>query len=617
LIHFYKRCSLQNMWSVKLGLFSLSLVIVSATIPQKVGAVERVDGSPAPTRMTREESQLKLHWLTEDSLELQFPDGSKTKILLRPTSNIEDEPTPCLFTGQLEDDLDSRVTVSGCLGNEETAVTIASSKVDGGVVDLSLTGTTTYQLGLIASADSLSRAEDVLRPADVRRSRRSTSGDTEESDIKLEWVTAGKEMKITFANGNVDKILLAKVDDIGGVDVGCLYTGALEGDHDSEVDVDGCMTDAETIVEIHSILVPCGFVDLLLTKADTYILKQDEEHIPELVKGEDALDALEIPADQQPQENVRPWPETKPLPKVASLETRVKYDRGLVTATGGDTEAKRFISRAVEHAKTRLHMLPIKVELSVVGRMQKVEETWRANGQWINALRDPNADKVVSHFCAGGAAGIAYVGAVCGGAYGVNINEHINWPGRAEWVTGRTYAHELGHNLGMWHDFDSKHGGNNSPGSGGSCDGQGLMSYGSCNPSCRDSQMPDRWSSCSVSDFEKTFKSSTHRCLALGQGDTPNPEAGCTCNGHIQRGLGECQNQAGCGNWCYVNEGNTCSYSYRSYIGSPYRWTCEACDNTRSSQAELLAPPCPFGAATVFSFSFTLIVFSGLAALVL
>ena len=51
-------------------------------------------------------------------------------------------------------------------------------------------------------------------------------------------------------------------------------------------------------------------------QADTYILKQDEEHIPELVKGEDALDALEIPADQQPQENVRPWPENKPLPKV-------------------------------------------------------------------------------------------------------------------------------------------------------------------------------------------------------------------------------------------------------------------------------------------------------------
>ena len=111
-------------------------------ITHTVGAVERVDSSPGPTRMTRskspktmdhrpprEESQLKLHWVTENSLELQFPDGSKTKILLRPTSNIQDEATPSLFTGQLEDDLDSRVTVSGCLGDEETAVTIASSKV--------------------------------------------------------------------------------------------------------------------------------------------------------------------------------------------------------------------------------------------------------------------------------------------------------------------------------------------------------------------------------------------------------------------------------------------------------------------------------------------------------
>ena len=134
--------------------------------------------------------------------------------------------------------------------------------------------------------------------------------------------------------------------------------------------MDGCKSDAETIVEIQSFLVPCGFVDLLLTKAstyvvynsahvnflqaDTYILKQDEEHIPDLVKGEEANDALTIPADATdvPQENVRPWPTNKELPKVgrrnisviaktdqvASLETRVKYDKGLVDATGGVLE---------------------------------------------------------------------------------------------------------------------------------------------------------------------------------------------------------------------------------------------------------------------------------------
>ena len=49
----------------------------------------------------REKSQLKLHWLTEDSLELEYPgNGLKTNIWLNPTSNIQDELTPCLFTGE-------------------------------------------------------------------------------------------------------------------------------------------------------------------------------------------------------------------------------------------------------------------------------------------------------------------------------------------------------------------------------------------------------------------------------------------------------------------------------------------------------------------------------------
>ena len=72
---------------------------------------------------------MKIRWLTEDTLELEEASGSKTKIMLNPASHIEDEATPCLWTGQLEDDPNSRVTVSGCIGHEETAVTLASSKV--------------------------------------------------------------------------------------------------------------------------------------------------------------------------------------------------------------------------------------------------------------------------------------------------------------------------------------------------------------------------------------------------------------------------------------------------------------------------------------------------------
>ena len=48
-------------------------------------------------------------------------------------------------------------------------------------------------------------------------------------------------------------------------------------------------------------------------------------------------------------------------------------------------------------------------------------------------------------------------------------------------------AHEMGHNMGMLHDFDSRHGGQGGP-----CDKTGFMSYGTA---------PNVWSTCSRADF--------------------------------------------------------------------------------------------------------------------
>ena len=55
-------------------------------------------------------------------------------------------------------------------------------------------------------------------------------------------------------------------------------------------------------------------------------------------------------------------------------------------------------------------------------------------------------------------------------------------------------AHEMGHNFGMSHDFDDKHGGQN-----GHCNGKGIMSYGSFSY--------DQWSRCSKSDWEEHYSS--------------------------------------------------------------------------------------------------------------
>ena len=51
----------------------------------------------------------------------------------------------------------------------------------------------------------------------------------------------------------------------------------------------------------------------------------------------------------------------------------------------------------------------------------------------------------------------------------------------------------MGHNFGMSHDFDDKHGGK-----GGKCNGQGIMSYGDA---------PNKWSACSVADFTGYYNS--------------------------------------------------------------------------------------------------------------
>merc|ERR1712223_1909454 len=72
--------------------------------------------------------------------------------------------------------------------------------------------------------------------------------------------------------------------------------------------------------------------------------------------------------------------------------------------------------------------------------------------------------------------------------------------------TARTHAHELGHNLGMHHDFAEINGGTGIAGTG-DCAGTGIMSY---IPNSVEST--EKWSTCSKSNFE-------HHYIADGWGN--------------------------------------------------------------------------------------------------
>jgi len=319
-------------------------------------------------------------------------------------------------------------------------------------------------------------------------------------NLKLSWVTETRmELMIGERRRN---ILLTPTTNIPDWKTSCLFTGKLEGDLDSEVSVSGCHNSNETMVSIASSLLPDGFVEFMIVDGNTK--NMDSANISGETEGQQSMENLTTdyvypPADPF-ERDVHPW--SGPLPSTVVLKTDIKYDNSLLEHFDySHAKTKDWIKDVVQLAKPMMshNTLSIKVALEI-GEVTHIDETLDAENHTIYYLQQTkNHKSLTSYFCKDplhrGYDGIAFIGTACNPMYAININE-LSY---SDYETARTFAHELGHNIGMDHDFHESHGGHH-----GKCDHQGLMSYG---------QHPTQWSSCSDKNFTTWWREKGHVCL--------------------------------------------------------------------------------------------------------
>jgi len=323
----------------------------------------------------------------------------------------------------------------------------------------------------------------------------------EDTKVVLKWLTESSiEVK---HNGKTDVVQLTPTSMIEETPKAsdCLFEGTLPSDPDSLVEVEGCMDELETYVTIASKHVEGGIQDFTIKKSSpgkTFHITPVNGFTPELSNNPE--DESEAEREHQSPAKFFASQYNGGLPRSVDMDTYIKVDSRLTNKHGGDAGTKRFMDRVLTRAKIYLVRANVQMKLKVRG-YSKTNENYQATSSDIYKLANKRSSRSESYFThsgQGGTVGIAFVGTFCNrGGYSVNINEQYT-DRNPTVTTARTYAHELGHNVGMSHDFDRKHGGRN-----GRCDGKGLMSY---------VRAPDAWSTCSNEDFKAWYNRQGYYC---------------------------------------------------------------------------------------------------------
>ena len=196
------------------------------------------------------------------------------------------------------------------------------------------------------------------------------------------------------------------------------------------------------------------------------------------------------------------------------------YDDSFYDRLGGTTQAENYIAASWVHLQTyfchySLGSFVLVERLPNIKHYQgvKIQDNERStlDQMFHHTTKDiGDADLMLylgykPNQCSTCTSGLAYRAKVCKTDYHsikkkCSINLHVNY----HTLTAKLMGHEIGHNLGMFHDFDSMHGGDSTEESTNACNKQGFMSYNLVTG-------PNQWSECSKEDFTEHYNNVTGR----------------------------------------------------------------------------------------------------------
>ena len=222
------------------------------------------------------------------------------------------------------------------------------------------------------------------------------------------------------------------------------------------------------------------------------------------------------------------------LPACMDLDVYVYYGPTFEQVAGGDAEAKAW--RIVYHAKERFMHPEFPTQINIKPTIRKLERDTNILANISSVIPQENFKKgrlhalLVSgtigwHSPCNETSGIAWTSSVCNPQDPSSMEREgplsitrVFSDSQTDMTTGDTLAHELAHNLGVGHDFESTH--PEAPGSlqkqrtrtcgpGMFEPGGALMNYGR--------PLKSTWSECTIEDFMNYFQAIQPYCLVTSE----------------------------------------------------------------------------------------------------